>query len=235
MMELPINQILCGDTFNILPTFPSESINLIVIDPPFYLPIKQYASREKKWKPCLADFSILEPAFAQLFRECKRLLKTKGSLFVFCDCVSYPLFFVKAYGLWDNVRALIWYKGRNHFPIGSGQPFRHSYEMVLHAFNSSPFFTMENRQDVITTKVVSSHLRNHPAEKPLALLMKLVNACSLKGDVVLDPMCGSGSTLLASAHLNRKWIGIELNSEYAEIAKKRMETVKEQLTLEVEN
>jgi len=231
MKDLPVNQVLCGDAFSVLPTYPKESIDMIIIDPPFYLPIKQYASRENKWKPCLADFSILEPAFSKLFNECKRLLKAKSSLFVFCDCISYPLFFVNAYGLWDNIRALIWYKGRSHFPIGTGQPFRHSYEVILHAFNSNPFFTMENRQDVLTMKVVPSRSRSHPAQKPIPLLMHLISACSRKGDIILDPMCGSGSTLVASAHLNRKWIGIDLNSKNVGIAQRRLSSVKSQKSL----
>jgi len=222
------NRVVCGNALEVLKELPKESVNLVICDPPFYLPIREYATREMKKQRTLAEFSLLEPFFSNLFTECKRILKSNGHFFVFCDCISYPMFFVQAYGLWHNVRALIWYKGKNHFPIGTGQPFRHSYEMLLHAFNSKSYFTKENRQDVLTARVVPSGLRNHPAQKPLPLLMRIISACSKKNDVVVDPACGSGSTLVAAGHLQRKWFGVDLNPEYVEMSLRKLETVNNQ-------
>ena len=62
----------------------------------------------------------------------------------------------------------------------------------------------------------------HPTVKPLSLMSYLVTLGSREGDVVLDPFVGSGTTAIACELLNRKWIGIELCKEYAEIARARI-------------
>ncbi|KKL17928.1 hypothetical protein LCGC14_2480630 [marine sediment metagenome] len=63
---------------------------------------------------------------------------------------------------------------------------------------------------------------NHPTVKPIKLMSYLVTLGSREGDVVLDPFCGSGTTLLASEMLNRRWIGIEIGKEYHTLAVNRL-------------
>jgi len=75
---------------------------------------------------------------------------------------------------------------------------------------------------VPSLKGASKEKCGHPSQKPLDLITKLVLMSSDEGEVVIDPFLGSGTTALAAAQLRRNWIGIELNSKYAEIAKKRL-------------
>jgi site-specific DNA-methyltransferase (adenine-specific) len=63
----------------------------------------------------------------------------------------------------------------------------------------------------------------HPTQKPLNVLSSLVRAFSRPGDHVLDPFCGSGSTIVAALRLGRSAIGIELDPKFAEAAKSRLE------------
>jgi len=65
-------------------------------------------------------------------------------------------------------------------------------------------------------------VRMHPNEKPLGLIMHIIDHHSVKGDTILDPFMGSGTTLVACAKLGRKGIGIELDPDYFEIACKRV-------------
>jgi len=74
---------------------------------------------------------------------------------------------------------------------------------------------------------------HHPTVKPIKLMSYLITMGSREGDLVLDPFCGSGTTLLAAHQLHRKYLGIELNPEYAQIIKKRMLEVQAQLKLTV--
>ncbi len=67
---------------------------------------------------------------------------------------------------------------------------------------------------------------HHPTVKPIQLMSYLITMGSRENDVVLDPFCGSGSTCIAAKTLNRKFIGIELNEEYRDIAVKRLDHVK---------
>lgn len=63
----------------------------------------------------------------------------------------------------------------------------------------------------------------HPSQKPLALIQQLVLSGSRKGDAVLDPFLGSGTTAAAAEELGRTWVGIELNAEYRRISRNRIE------------
>jgi len=62
----------------------------------------------------------------------------------------------------------------------------------------------------------------HPTVKPLKLFSYLITMGSREGDIVLDPFCGSGTTCIAAEQLHRKWIGIDINPQYIEIAKARL-------------
>ena len=79
--------------------------------------------------------------------------------------------------------------------------------------------------------VGSKKVKNfHPTVKPIKLMAYLVELGCPEGGVVLDPFCGSGSTLIAAHRLNRKWIGIELNPEYAEITRHRLSVLNQKLS-----
>lgn len=65
-------------------------------------------------------------------------------------------------------------------------------------------------------------LYGHPSQKPIKLMEKLVSEYSKEGDLILDPFCGSGSTLLACKKLKRNYIGIEIEPKYCEIARQRL-------------
>ena len=63
----------------------------------------------------------------------------------------------------------------------------------------------------------------HPTQKPVKLMESLITIHSNEQDIVLDPFCGSGSTLVAAKNLNRQFIGIEKDEKYFQVAKKRLE------------
>ena len=71
----------------------------------------------------------------------------------------------------------------------------------------------------------------HPTVKPLALMSYLIILGSRANDIILDPFTGSGTTCIAARILNRKYIGIEINPEYAEIARARIKLHQEQMKL----
>ena len=69
----------------------------------------------------------------------------------------------------------------------------------------------------------SGERAGYPTQKPLALLRRIVQLASNVGDVVLDPFCGSGTTLVAAQQLGRQWIGIDANPQAIDVVKKRLE------------
>ena len=78
---------------------------------------------------------------------------------------------------------------------------------------------------------VSKERTGYPTQKPLALLQRIIKASSNKGDLILEPFCGSGTACVAAHQLNRKWIGIDQNKQAIEIAQERMDN--EPLLLEL--
>ena len=70
-----------------------------------------------------------------------------------------------------------------------------------------------------------SHAIAHPAKMNTKLLNFLIEQFTKEGDTVLDPMCGSGTTLVVAKRLGRNYIGIDINAEYVEMAKKRLSKI----------
>ena len=64
--------------------------------------------------------------------------------------------------------------------------------------------------------------RYHPTQKPIGAILPLVRAYSRAGEVVMDPFCGAGSTLVAARILRRQYIGIDLESEYCAATRRRL-------------
>lgn len=84
----------------------------------------------------------------------------------------------------------------------------------------------ENRSNTIQVTSKSSDHGLHPTQKPIELLKALIELTTTENQLVLDPFCGSGSTLLAAYELKRNYIGIECNAKYAEIANERLGNAK---------
>jgi DNA modification methylase len=91
------------------------------------------------------------------------------------------------------------------------------YSKLSQTFNPQMGFT-----DVWTDIDFYSERRYHPTQKPLKLIRRLVSASSNKGDIVLDPFSGAGSTQISCVQLERHYIGIELEKKYFDVANRRV-------------
>ena len=88
--------------------------------------------------------------------------------------------------------------------------------MILVLEKGKPKYHLTDFSDVQNYNPIKHNDKTHPHEKPINLLMKMIEHSSKEGDLILDPFCGSGSTCKACEKLNRKWIGIELDEKWAE-------------------
>ena len=78
------------------------------------------------------------------------------------------------------------------------------------------------KRDIIESSVANTKNINHPAVFPLKVIAEMIKLLSPENSVVLDPFCGSGQVCLAAKSLNRQYIGIDLNPEYCELTKNRI-------------
>jgi len=137
---------------------------------------------------------------------------------------------LKELGLWI-INDVIWYKP-NATPLLSRNRFVPSTEVIWVAAKSKKYYfdyelakkmnkgkQMRNLWEINARK----HVTPHPTEKPEELLERIILIGSKEGDTVLDPFMGSGTTGVVAKRYNRNFIGIEINPQYFEWAKKRIE------------
>jgi adenine-specific DNA-methyltransferase len=151
------------------------------------------------------------------YREIFRVLKPDSF------CISTygwhcPEYFFNA---WQSagfvcVGHIVWVK-----PYTSGQRYlRYQHEQAVLLAKGSPRPPREPMPDVIPWEYSGNKF--HPTEKPVSALSPLIRAFSRPGDIILDPFCGSGSTLIAAAELRRRFIGIEIEQRYSQAAQERL-------------
>lgn len=196
-------EIIRGDCLEVMRSFADKSFDLIVVDPPYGMQFRSNY-RIKKHNAIVGDdvFPV------EAIDEFKRLARC--AVYVFCR--------------WDNIAelpkpksVLAWVK--NNWSMGD---LKHEHGRQWEA---CLFYPMEEHEfinripDVIYADRTGNNL--HPTEKPVELIKKILAANV--GQTVLDPFMGSGTTLVAAKQLGRDATGIEIDPEYCEIARKRLE------------
>lgn len=205
-----INHIINADCLDVLPELPSGSIDFVFTDPPY---LTRYCDRSSRTVANDDQNSWVAPAFAQIYR----VLKNHRFCVSFYGWSKVDQFFAawRAAGFYP-VAHLVWakrYASRQRY-VG----YHHEQAYVLaKGYPERPTISLP---DVLTWQYTGNRL--HPTQKPVGSLVPVVCTFSRAGDVVLDPFCGSGSTLVAAQSLGRRYIGIEIDREYTEVAKSRL-------------
>lgn len=204
------NQIIHGDCIEVMKKIPTESVDLIVTDPPY---VVNYRSRDGRAYPNDNSTAWIEPAFAEAHRVLKK--DTFFVCFYGWHKVNYFLYAWRKAGF-RTLEQLIWVKD---YPASTGKVLRYHEAAYLMEKGNSP------RPQVILRSVLPWQYEGnelHPTQKPVMTILPLIMAYSRKGDIVLDPFCGSGTTAVAAKQLGRRYIGIEITEKYARIAQERL-------------
>jgi site-specific DNA-methyltransferase (adenine-specific) len=250
MSRLPINQILQGNSIEVLQTLPDQSVDLVFADPPYNLQLQNELLRPNQtvvdgvddaWDR-FADFAEYDRFTEGWLRECRRVLKDNGTIWVIG---SYHNIFrvgniMLNLGFWI-LNDVIWHK-TNPMPNFRGTRFQNATETLIWARKSvgqrkytfnyqamKHFNDDKQMQNVWHIPICSGEERikingkkAHSTQKPEALLYRVIQAASHPGDLVLDPFFGSGTTGVVAHKLQRNFIGIELNPTYVAIARQRI-------------
>lgn len=215
MGKMKFNKIIHGDCIKEMQKIPKNSIHLIITDPPYGDNVG-YGWNNKKIKNnknplinCLA------------LAEFYRILKKNSSVYIFTNWKHYPFLteFILRYTKF-KIRHLVVWKKHN---FGLGWAFRHQYELILVLEKGKPKYNLTNFTDVQNAKHINHNKENHPHEKPVDLLKKMIEHSSKEGDIILDPFCGSGSVCVACQEMKRKWIGIEIDEKWCGVAGGRVD------------
>lgn len=234
---MPEVRLILGDCLTVMKNMEEESVDLIFADPPYNVSGENNLT-VRSGKPTKLDkgdwdkIDNLHEFNLQWISECVRLLKPNGTIWISGTLHNHPSIgmALKELGLWI-INDVVWYKP-NATPLLSRNRFVPSTEIIWVAAKSKKYYfdyelakkmnggkQMRNLWEINARK----HVTPHPTEKPEELLERIILIGSKEGDMVLDPFMGSGTTGVVAKRYNRNFIGVEINPEYFEWAKKRIE------------
>ena len=213
--------IYCGDCLNYMKKIPSESINLIVTDPP-YLINYQSSRRIKKEKfEKIKNDVNSQQLICDYFEECNRILKNNTAIYCFCSWHHID-FFKQEFEKHFKLKNIIVWNKNNH---GSGDlkgAYAPKHELILFGHKGRTLLREKRISDVIECEKINSSNLTHPTEKPTKLIEIFIKQSSDIDDIIFDGFMGSGSTGVACINTNRKFIGCELDENYFKIAEQRL-------------
>jgi site-specific DNA-methyltransferase (adenine-specific) len=238
LSSLPINQVLHGDCLDVLADMPDESIDLAYLDPPFNTGKSQIGS--------IGEYDDIWPDMASYLAFMRtrvdaidRVLKPNGAILLHCDwrtCHHYRVMLEEIFGTEGFVNHLIWRYG-----LGGSSPRRFARkhdDILFYAKGDAYYFDpprvpatsnrmrgmMKKACDVIDIPSINNmaiERVGYPTQKPIALMNMLVNACCPLNGIVLDPFCGSGTSLEAAKKSGRAYVGIDRSANAVRIARER--------------
>ncbi len=246
---LPLNRILRGDCIEGMRSLPDASIDMIFADPPYNLQLGGDLNRpDGSHVDAVTDawdkfdsFATYDAFTRQWLTEARRLLKPDGSIWVIGS--YHNIFRVGALlqdlGFWI-LNDIVWRKA-NPMPNFRGTRFTNAHETLIWAARSEKakytfnYRTMKTLNDELQMRsdwvlpvcggperIRKNGVKAHPTQKPEALLYRVMLATTNRGDVVLDPFFGTGTTGAVAKRLGRDWIGLEREADYIAVAEERI-------------
>jgi DNA modification methylase len=231
MLEKYLNKVINKDCFEYLKELPDKSVDLVLIDPPYEYSdysvgnegFDEKEENIKFIKNISNGFNVNEA-----FLEFKRILKN-FNLFCFCSKNQLPEIMNWGFDKKYQVNVLIWKKGGRPFGI----TYLHDVEYIVHIRETGSPFNGMYKSRILEANSKRKH--DHPTEKPISIVEKLVEWGSNEDDIVLDCFAGSGTTALACKTLNRNFLTCEIEEKYCKIAEERLNNFQPLFALKKEN
>ncbi len=209
-VAMPENAVIHGDCVQVMAGMPAESVDFVLTDPPY---ICGYRDRQGRTIANDSSSEWLEPAF----REIYRLMKPDTL------CISF-------YG-WTATEAFLaaWqaagFRRVGHIVFCKRYASRTG---LLRSMHESAYMLAKGRPPLPANPMsdvsgwVYTGNKLHPTQKPVEVLEPLIRTYCPEGGRVLDPFCGSGSTLVAANNCERQYLGIELQTAHVQVAQRRL-------------
>lgn len=241
-----------GDVFTCLPKLQNESIDLLIVDPPYNLSKDYHGNKFNE-----SDNETYEEFTRKWIELCLPLLKRDASVYVCCDWKSSLIIGNLMTEYFEVKNRITWQREKGR---GAKTNWKNGMEDIWFATVSKKDYCFNLNDVMVRRKVIAPYKKDgkpkdweitdlgnfrntcpsnfwddctvpywsmpentdHPTQKPEKLIAKLILASSNEGDVVLDPFLGSGTTSVVAKKLNRHYIGIEQNPLYCAWAEARL-------------
>lgn len=236
---LGVNDVYNMDCLKGLALVDSESVDLVVTDPPYEVNYDKKSEELSKLgkardKQVERDASFVDVIidYDLVSRELFRVLKNNSHAYLFCGDKQIVKWSLSMQGAgFKAPQVLVWKKNKTTFDMTMGFKFPENKEFILFfhkGWKKLNGWSVE-RHDFRSVLCYnsSSDTEYHSCAKPKNLLMFLVKASSKEGDLCLDIFCGSGNHLIVFRRLRRRFLGFELSEVY-------FRTIKERLVQEME-
>lgn len=208
------NTIIQGDCIDVMKSMDAGSVDFVLTDPPYLV---NFQSNRRKVKHERIhgdnDSAWLDEAFKQIYRVMKQ------------DSICISFYGWPAMEEFGKAWRLARFTPKSHFAyiksnLGLGWFTRGQHEPAILLCKGSPKRPETAISDVIHAEVTGNEF--HPTQKDAVAMAKMMEPFTKEGDIVFDPFCGSGSTLVAAKALGRRYIGIEIEPKYVKIAEQRL-------------
>ena len=260
-LDMLLDKTVLGNTFDVMPLLPENSVDLAIVDPPYNLTKEFHGTTFSKLSS--SDYEAYTRKWLGMISP---LIKNTGSIYVCCDWET-SLIIGRVLGEFFQVRSRItWQREKGR---GAAANWKNGMEDIWFATKSDQY-TFNLDAVKIRKKVIAPYRANgkpkdwnetedgnyrntcpsnfwdditipfwsmaentaHPTQKSEKLFTKIMLASSNPGDVVLDPFLGSGTSSVVAKKLGRKYIGIEANEQYCVWAEKRLEMANTDSTIQ---
>lgn len=221
-----MHKLLQGDCLELMKDIPDNSIDLIVTDPPYLIGYKTNYRKDKNHDFCseiLNDNNY--DCISNYIKECYRILKNNTAMYMFCNCDRVDFFKQQLEHAGFIIKnMIIWVK--NNWTAGDLKAqFGKQYEIIFLVNKGRKHFNGKRITDVWNFDRVAGKNQLHQNQKPVDLLEQCILKHSNENDIVFDGFMGSGSTGVACFNTHRNFIGVELNEDYYNVAKNRIESL----------
>jgi modification methylase len=247
------DRIIQADCLEALATLPSASVDLVFADPPYNLQLSGTLTRpdqsvvdavDDEWDQ-FDSFQAYDTLSEAWLRQCHRILKPDGALWVIG---SYHNIFrlgrvLQDVGYWI-LNDIVWRKS-NPMPNFRGRRFTNAHETLIWAsksekskytFNYDAMKALNDGLQMRSDWVMpictgqerlkgADGAKAHPTQKPENLLARVILSSTKRGDVILDPFFGTGTTGAVAKRLGRHYIGIEQDKGYVDLATDRLASI----------
>jgi site-specific DNA-methyltransferase (adenine-specific) len=229
-----------GDCREAMAAMPAESVDLLWTDPPYghgnndgdlaSARVGVAGARQRPVETIANDGADeMRVVLDAMLTEAARVLKRDCCCCCCCCCGGgpRPTFAWVAQrmdaGGFAFFHSVIWDKTARG--PGMGWRYRRDHEMLMIAHRSGGRLRWADPDKAVSNivRTMPPREREHPNEKPVTMVQHFIGLHSLPGDTVLDPFCGSGTTLIAALETGRKAIGIEIDERWVEVARRRLE------------
>lgn len=225
--------MLCGNSMEIIKRIPDKSIDFILTDPPYNIGKHSTGNIPLPGRSAMnndvAEWDWVDFNPEDWADEFIRILKPTGNLFIFTSYNQLGRWYNCLDHRFDTSNFMVWHK-TNPAPKIFKAGFLNSCEMIFTCWNKKHtwnFISQAEMHNFVESPICMRPERlgnpKHPAQKPVSILMKMIEIASNENDIVFDPFMGVGSTGVAALRLNRKFIGIEIDSTYFNAAKERID------------